>query len=192
MKRALISTFLLGLLLASMGSRADYEPWLKGPAMAKMKKDCAEDVQKLCRVQVAQPKPIEPNHPPRGCLRENLDKLSSGCKVHFDAIEARRPRANPAVKEKTSDTPVLEPQSENSPSTSLEMESSDLAAALASVRAIPVGEPLSPAERTITLAWVATSSQARNSEPEETKPSNRGKSASVPSTSDVGTSTESL
>jgi hypothetical protein len=202
MKRVLLLTFVVGVLLASLGSRADFEPWLRGPcagdvkklcatapgdrildcmrahekelspgcklnreqrrvemegAMGGMKKDCMGDVEKFCRqTKVPQPAPQRgAEHGPHGCLQDHLAELSPACKAHFDAIDAHRSKAKDAAK---SPAPI-EPKAEASPTTSLEQESSDLALAIENSRAIVIGESLSPAERTMTLAMVATRSR---------------------------------
>ncbi len=130
---------LAGVLVFGAFSRiafAGHEP-------GDVKKDCAADVEKLCRIP--EPAKAAATHPgPRGCLRENREKLSPGCKAHFDASDAAPAKVKSDLKEET-------------PSTSLERESSDLAEALSNARAIPVGVPLSPSERTRTLAWMAIS-----------------------------------
>ncbi|MBS1961738.1 MAG: hypothetical protein JST04_05950 [Bdellovibrionales bacterium] len=57
---------------------------------------------------------------------------------------------------------------DGAPMDSLSAESADLAAAILADRAIPVGEPVSPAERTRTLAKAALRAPEEKSEKTET------------------------
>jgi hypothetical protein len=125
-------------------------------AVGDLKKECAADIEKFCRKPVA-PKPGESRTGPHGCLKDNYPSLSPGCKAHYDAMNLRRDRLRPKPVPKVKSTPATPPET-----TSIERESADLAAALASDRALSIGEPLSPAERVLVLALAATGHGAKD------------------------------
>ncbi len=163
MKSARNLLLLVGLALFSVSFSAHAERPKHHPEkdsnMATVKQDCAADVEKFCH---APPRPRAdgvPPPPPHGCLREHLAELGPKCKGHVEAMEAKHPRPphdGPGKPEGDVPPPPPPSPTEGSPSTSIERESSDLAEALMSARALAVGEPVSPAERTIRLASAAT------------------------------------
>lgn len=141
-----------GDILACM--RAHESKLSEGCKLGDVKKDCAADIEKFCRKpsdsSTADPAKTEVAvRGPRGCMRENLEKLSPACKAHFDAASARRPRGPKPTKT----------------STSLEPEASALAEkALLLARALHVDEPISPSERTMTLVLAMNTAKADESE----------------------------
>jgi hypothetical protein len=169
MKSARTLLLFVGLALFSVSFSAhaedgDHHP-KRSADMATVKQDCAADVEKFCKVPPPPKSEGAPPPPPHGCLHEHLAKLGPKCKAHVEAMESKHPHpprgaSKPPVGDEPPPPPPGEapppPPAEGSPSTSIEQESSDLAAALLKARAYAIGEPLSPAERTITLASAAT------------------------------------
>lgn len=74
---------------------------MKAPPIVAAKKDCAEDIEKLCKIPKAEGGVMGGSAPvARGCLRDNMDKLSPACKAQMSRGAEKREEMRKKFKPK--------------------------------------------------------------------------------------------
>lgn len=76
-------------------------PLAGAPPLVAAKKDCAEDIEKLCKIPKAEDGVMGGSAPvARGCLRDNMDKLSPACKAQMNRGAEKREEMRKKIKAK--------------------------------------------------------------------------------------------
>jgi len=74
---------------------------MEAPPIVAAKKDCADDIEKLCKIPKLDTGAANSSAPvARGCLRDNMDKLSPACKAQMSRGAEKREEMRKKMKSK--------------------------------------------------------------------------------------------